>query len=347
MNIFAENFPAAGPIERDSGFWLEGYWVWDPSVIRGEDGRYHLFASRWPKDITFHPGWMTNSEVIRAVADRPQGPFTFKEVVLPARGVEFWDGRSTHNPTIRRHGGNYLLFYMGSTHPLGDAPRGERFELTDPRCIAGRAGKRIGLAIAPSLEGPWERFERPILDVRPGTFFSFLTSNPAPVVHADGSVLLVFKARRYEPDGTHGRMVFGVAKAPHYRGPYSVVGDAPIFDIEALGGELEDPFVWQRADGGYALIAKDMSGNISGERHAGIHALSEDGVEWRLAPQVKAWSRHVTFDDGTSKVLGQFERPFIFFENGRPAFLFGASGDGPGGFANMTRTGIHVIPLKP
>ncbi len=346
MNTHAENFPAMGPIQRDSGFWLDGYWVWDPSVIKGDDGRYHLFASRWPKDITFHPGWMTNSEVIRAVADAPEGPYEFKEVVLPARGVEYWDGRSTHNPTIRKHGDTYMLFYMGSTHPLGDAPRGERFELTDPRCIAARAGKRIGLATAESLEGPWERFERPILDVRPGTFYSFLVSNPAPVVHADGSVLLVFKARRYEPDGTHGRMVFGVAKAPHYRGPYTVVVGEPIFDIRALGGELEDPFVWQRPDGGYALIAKDMTGNISGERHAGIHALSEDGVEWRLAPQVKAWSREVTFDDGTAEVLGQFERPFILFENGRPAYLFGASGDGPGGFQNMTRTGIHVIPLK-
>jgi hypothetical protein len=288
---------------------------------------------------------MTNSEVIRAVADRAQGPFTFKEVVLPARGVEFWDGRSTHNPSIRKHGDTYMLYYMGSTHPLGDAPRGERFELTDPRCIAGRAGKRIGLATAKSLDGPWERFERPILDVRPATFFSFFVSNPAPVVHADGSVLLVFKARRYEADGTHGSMVFGVAKAPHYLGPYTVVVDEPIFDMEALGGQMEDPFVWQRPDGGYALIAKDMSGNISGERHAGVLALSEDGVLWRLAPQAKAWSRQVTFDDGTTEVLGQFERPFILFKDDRPAYLFGASGNGPGGFQNMTRSGIHVIPL--
>ena len=150
MNTHAENFPAMGPIQRDSGFWLDGYWVWDPSVIKGDDGRYHLFASRWPKDITFHPGWMTNSEVIRAVADAPEGPYEFKEVVLPARGVEYWDGRSTHNPTIRKHGDTYMLFYMGSTHPLGDAPRGERFELTDPRCIAARAGKRIAPSSSPA-----------------------------------------------------------------------------------------------------------------------------------------------------------------------------------------------------
>jgi len=44
-------------------------------------------------------------------------------------------------------------------------------------------------------------------------------------------------------------------------------------------------------------------------------------------------------------VLGQFERPFILFEGDRPAYLFGASGDGPGGFQNMTRSGIQVIPL--
>src|SRR5262249_41603082 len=88
----ASDFPELGVVPRNGGFRMDGYWVWCGSVIKGDDGRYHMFASRWPKDITFHPGWMTSSEIVRAVADRPEGPYVFQQVVLPARGAEYWDG---------------------------------------------------------------------------------------------------------------------------------------------------------------------------------------------------------------------------------------------------------------
>ena len=28
----------------EAGFRMAGYWVWDSSIIRGDDGLYHLFA---------------------------------------------------------------------------------------------------------------------------------------------------------------------------------------------------------------------------------------------------------------------------------------------------------------
>jgi hypothetical protein len=339
----AADFPELGVAPRNGGFRMEGYWVWCGSVIKGQDGRYHMFASRWPKDITFHPGWMVYSEIVRAVSDTPEGPYRFEQVVLPARGAEYWDGRSTHNPAITKHGDTYILYYMGSTHPLDNPPLGRRFELTDPRCVVARANKRIGIATAPRPEGPWTRYDRPVLDTKPGTFYSFLTSNPAPVVHEDGSVLLMFKARRYEGE-KHSSMMLGVAQARHYLGPYEVVGDGPVFGPDCMG-EVEDPFVWKTTDG-YEMIAKDMTGKLVGEKHAGVHAISRDGVNWHLATQAKAWSRTLRWDDGVTQTMGQLERPFLLFENGRPAFLFAASGDGPGGFANMTTSFNICVPLS-
>lgn len=337
-------FPALGIAPRAGGFRMDGYWVWCGSVIRGDDGRYHLFASRWPKSLPFHPGWMTSSEIVRAVADRPSGPYEFQQVVLPARGAEWWDGRSTHNPSIARHGDTYVLFYMGSTHPFDDPAPGAPFPLAHPRAIVARSNKRIGVATATRLEGPWTRYGRPVLDTRPGTFYSFLTSNPAPVIHDDGSVLLLFKARRYEGT-THGRMMLGVARAPHYLGPYEVVGDEPVFSSTRFG-EVEDPFVWKTA-AGYEMVAKDMTGRLAGEKHAAIHARSADGIQWALADPPKAWSRTLRFDDGQIETMGQLERPFLLIENGRPTFLFAAAGDGPGGFANMTESFNLAIPLLP
>ncbi|HKI87430.1 MAG TPA: glycoside hydrolase family protein, partial [Draconibacterium sp.] len=110
-----------GPSVKNGGFKMEGYWVWGASVIRGEDGKYYAFASRWPKKYPFFNGYIFYSEVVRAVSDKPEGPFAFQEVVLKPRGSKYWDGRTTHNPTIHKSGDTYLLYYIGTTYE-GDGP---------------------------------------------------------------------------------------------------------------------------------------------------------------------------------------------------------------------------------
>ncbi|MCC2685873.1 MAG: hypothetical protein K0R75_2772, partial [Paenibacillaceae bacterium] len=60
---------------------MEGYFVWCGSVIRAEDKKYHMFASRWPKSTGFPNGYRRNSEIVRAVSDTPEGPYQFQEVV--------------------------------------------------------------------------------------------------------------------------------------------------------------------------------------------------------------------------------------------------------------------------
>ncbi|WP_438347616.1 glycoside hydrolase family protein [Paenibacillus sp. FA6] len=328
------------PAPRNGGFAMEGYWIWCGSVVQGEDGRFHMFASRWPKHLPMHPGWLVQSEVVRAESDTPQGPYVFQEVVLPARGAEYWDGRATHNPHIVRYNNTYLLYYMGTTHPFEDVNPGEGLDLDDPKVIVARSNKRIGLATANSVNGPWTRLDEPILGVRPGKFDSYLTSNPAPIVHEDGSVLLIYKARQYE--GNHfSDMALGVAWANHFDGPYRPLSDEPIFPPSDI--HLEDPFIW-KTDCGYEMIAKDMDGYVCNEKHGGIHASSEDGLHWRIADNPKAYSRNVTWDDGTVTQMGNFERPFLLFQEGRPTHLFAATADGEGGFCGQN-TWNMVIPL--
>jgi len=43
---------------------------------------------------------------------------------------------------------------------------------------------------------------------------------------------------------------------------------------------------------------------------------------------------------------GQFERPQLLIENGRPTHLFAATGDGPGGFDKMSSSWNMVVPLN-
>lgn len=335
------------PAPRQGGFKMDGYWVWCGSVIKAEDGKYHMFASRWSKRHKMHPGWLLESEVVRAVSDTPEGPYTYAETVLPVRGPQYWDGRASHNPRILKHGDTYYLYYIGMTHPFEDIPNGEIVENDDMRTIVTRASKRIGVAVSKSIYGPWIRPDRPNLDVRPDHFDNCLVSNPSPVIEEDGSVLLVYKARGFKnPPYTgqlHGQMTIGLAKAEQCTGPYVRLSNDPIFDSSQIS--IEDPFVWKQ-DGHYEMIAKDMTGEVCGERFGGVHGYSADGMHWEINSGELAFSRKVLWDDGQEEIMGNMERPFILFEDGKPTHMFFAVSNGKNAIIDATETWNMVIPLK-
>ncbi len=62
------------PAPVDGGFRQPGYWVWCGTVVKGDAGKYHHYASRWPRGLPFSPHWLTNSEVVHSVSNTPEGP---------------------------------------------------------------------------------------------------------------------------------------------------------------------------------------------------------------------------------------------------------------------------------
>ncbi|MCP4460086.1 MAG: hypothetical protein GY816_18990, partial [Cytophagales bacterium] len=84
----------------------EDYNVWGANILKGKDGKYHAIYSRWLKSRGHH-AWVTHSEIAHAVSDNLTGPYVFKNVVLSARGNEYWDGEMTHNPHLIEHDGKY------------------------------------------------------------------------------------------------------------------------------------------------------------------------------------------------------------------------------------------------
>lgn len=174
-----------GTTPKDSGFKMKDWFVWGGSVIKVDD-TYHLFASRWPKSTQFPAGYMTNSEIVRATADNPLGPYTFQEVVLGKRGSKYWDAIMTHNPSIYKTGTIYVLYYIAR----GNAPY-----------------RQIGYATAKDITGPWLRNDEPI-------DFGCDANNPAAFFEPDGSVKLMWRDRTLR---------ICLATAPSYKGPYTVV----------------------------------------------------------------------------------------------------------------------------
>lgn len=330
------------PAPVGGGFSMPDYWVWGSSVIKGKDGKYHLFADRWEKKIGFH-AWVTNSEVVHAVSDTPEGPYTFSDVALPRRGAQFFDGLVTHNPRILFYKGIYYLYYFGTTYDFPVPQAGTPWQ--DDWFERAWMNKRIGIAWSESLHGPWKRPERPALEPRPGKWDATITTNPSPVINPlTGKILLMYKS---SPVSSAPPLLLGVAGADEPLGEYKRLSDDPIFrfDTEAnKDNDVEDPFVWHNGRQ-YELIMKDRFGPICGEEGGGIHATSGNGIDWTLSSPIKAYSRHIRWNDGTTTLQANFERPFLLIENGKPTHLFAATGTGPHPW-QFEKTWNMVIPLK-
>ena len=333
INIYGQTFNnRLLPAPLDGGLFMEDYWVWCGSVIKGDDGKYHMFASRWSRDLPFTPHWLTNSEVVHCISDTPEGPYTFNNVALPPRGGKFWDGKMTHNPAIRKHGDTYLLYYTGTTYdgemPTPDNPTTSDSELK----LDAHRHERIGLATSKSPYGPWERRDEPILDVVPGTWEQYLVSNAAPFVFEDGRVMLYYKG--VEKLRHHA---ISVAFAEHWDSSYKRISDQPI----DVGVGAEDPNIWYEKGMFHALML-DHDKKFSNKEL--YYAYSEDGLKWELEENPVAVTKAVLYDDGKVRQMKSTERPWVLVENGVATHVFFATG---GYINNKRHTWNMCIPLKP
>lgn len=298
-------------------FALKDYFVWCSSPIWGDDGRVHLFYSRWAKEKDM-AGWINGSEIGHAVADDPHGPFVHQDVALAPRPGS-WDSTTCHNPLIRKVGDEYYLFYMGNSNGRTDT-------------------KRIGIAKSGSLDGPWERPDEPaVLPGEPGAWDDHCTTNAAFVEGDDGEYLLFYKSwntDEYESQegAVRGNRKYGLARAAHPSGPYEKVGSAPVVDYSHLPGnaQLEDAYVWRDADG-FRMIARDM-GFFNHEY--GLLLSSADGVSW-TEPEIAYLDLPSYVSEPLPpahlKRFGRLERPMLLDDprTGRPRYIFGASQGGP------------------
>jgi hypothetical protein len=182
--------------------------------------------------------------------------------------------------------------------------------------------------VADSVMGPWKRPDRPLLDTRPGKWDSVLISNPAPCVGADGSITLLYKsASVWHTAGPYrGRFNLGVARAAGWQEPFQRLSDNPITLSGSGDNHIEDPYIWWNGEV-FEMIVKDMTGEVCGEAEAGIHATSKDGIDWQVMNPSKAYSRTLTWDDGTTSRRAKLERPQLLIQNGEPTHLFAATLD--------------------
>ena len=293
-----------GKVTQNSIFKMEDYFVWCGTMTKGDDGLYYLYFSFWPKTGSFDNDWVICSKIGYAVSDNPCGGFSYQGIALDS-GTG-WDSGSVHNPAVIKHNGKYYMYYMGN---YGN---GEFWN--------HRNHQRIGVAVAENPEGPWQRFDKPVIDVSPKGFDSLMTSNPSVTIGDDGKCYMIYKAvadNGIYPKG--GAVVCGIAVAEKPDGPF-VKHDKPILVNPENDWSVEDAFIWQENGKLYA-IAKDFQGYFTKSEKGDLALFcSEDAVDWEPAENPLALKKELPFEN-TTVPLFRMERPQIYFEDGRPKVL--------------------------
>ncbi|WP_443938507.1 glycoside hydrolase family protein [Pedobacter sp. MW01-1-1] len=293
----------------------DDYWVWGSSMVRTNDGLCHLFYSRWPKSGPFSD-WLLHSEIAYAVSKNPEGPYTFKKVVLSDKAGGAWIKGMAHNPHVHKFGDNYYLYFISTDLKNTDITK--RINIT--------ASQRIGVAVADSPDGEWKVVEKPIVDLQAGKPANGYVTNPSICQRPDGSYLMIFKSRPANWKASDKfTAIQCLATAPTPTGPFTILDKTVLSDATA-----EDPFMWFQNNKYYA-IADDQYGDYLPNGHGLVLFESNDANTWKVAahalvsyPKIQ-WANHSTTE------LKHLERPQLYFDaQGNPSILFCAAMDADG-----------------
>ena len=309
-----------GAVPTTAKFESSDYSIWGGSMVKGDDGLYHMYYSRWKKSLGW--AWVTHSEIAHATSKSPFGPFEFKDITLPIRGAEFWDGLCTHNPTIHKFGKKYYLYYMGNT--------GDGVVFGKPGEVKlnpiHRNNQRIGVAVSDSPNGPWKRSDVPLIDASKNeeALDALMVSNPSITQRPDGTYLMIYKAvGKKKPGIFGGPVVHCVATSDSPTGPFKKY-DFPVFTAEGYDFPAEDPFIWYEK-GKYRAILKDMHGAFTKAGRALVLFESNDGFDWTLSKNGLVSTLKIQWADGNLQKVEHLERPQLYLENGKPVVLLCAA----------------------
>ncbi len=136
---------------------IKQWCYWDGQIIKGPDGKYHIFASRWDQG-NGHGGW-GRSTAVHAVSDKPAGPYIDKGICWP----DNQNGKG-HNVTAAVLPDGRYAILVSDTRP-GD------------------------VFISSSLDGPWA-YQGSIQVDANGFSARGTTANLSFLVRPDGSFLI-------------------------------------------------------------------------------------------------------------------------------------------------------------
>lgn len=264
---------------------LKQWNYWDGKILRGGDGKYYMFASRW-EQAKGHFDWH-NSKAVEAVSDALLGPYREMGLVWPNDQA----GKG-HNVTALQLPDHSYAVVVSETRN-GD------------------------LFAAKSITGPFS-YLGPIV-VKQDTFNSMRAVADPKTLHAPdpkpwraSNVSLTLRCDGgYEMIQRSGQILLSRSLL----GPYEVQGDSIYRGLSGLPQDhldhLEDPVLWF-SGGWYHVVVNNWS-----DRRA-YHLISRDGVTHWIYQGVAYYpdADFIRYTNGQINHWNKLERPGVYLENG-------------------------------
>jgi hypothetical protein len=295
----------------------ETNFYWDGKIVKGEDGKYHLYASRWPYSSGFGPpigangtGWQS-SIPMQAVSDDIMGPYVNQGDCY------------TRNQEGNNKGHNTTALVT----PTGAAP----YTLSVGEIVAGQ------MFSAGSSNGPWTPLGPTTTNSNGHNGCGTLSSNFTFTVGPDN---------RFWATSRSGCIM----DSDQVLGPYKVETNSVLPNLENNdNGNAEDEVIWY--SGGYFHVVYNYW-NVQ----RGYHIMSKDGLtNWTstgLAYQgtqtpSNASSNWLRYSDGTVNQWHNMERVGVYQENGHVThFTFAVTDtDKNSSAVNTGGSKILVVPF--
>jgi hypothetical protein len=326
-----------GKVDSAGIFSDPAYYSWCSTVIKGKDGKYHMFYSRWPhgsraKDddamnyiFDGFRGWNKYSEIAYAVADHIQGPYKYVSTILKGDGSkDRWDRFTMHNPQVRKFGSYYYLYYISNSYDSSLFKTNTSFTADWKHWLQYNATQKIGVLkfknFKELLAGKFTRSVKPLM--QPDGINTFeVTTNPTVTQGPDGRYYMMYKSRKPNV----GNMTFWMAVSDQPDGPFRMLSE--VFTSADMA--CEDPCIWyDKQRKRFYAVAKYYSNSkkLAPQFGALVLITSEDGKTWTAANHSLVSLRELNFSSGKKLALAHLERPFIVTdEKGQPTALFAAA----------------------
>ncbi len=266
------------------------YYYWDGQIIRGEDGRYHMFMSTWSGAEGFNPGWL-GSDAFHAISEQGVlGPYRRQDYIYTTDG-----SHKGHNVTaLELPDGTYAVV-VSETVPFTIYTSSS---LSGPweSCRPTIQVSSSNVSLFPRHDGRFQVVERygniAISDTLCGTYVKQRPTCSYPTDNAD----TIYPSRDSIP-----RV------------------DNPTFDWQ------EDPHIW-RSGGVYHVIYSGSGDRVGWHLYSldGINDWQDNGYAW----SPREYERIFCYEG--SSVCNQWykmERPGVVLEDGHPTHLTWAVAD--------------------
>lgn len=272
----------ASIMPRDTANGLEdtdlSHWCyWDCSIVKDDNGNYHMYASRWGQENAHSPGWRIHSKGVHAVSEDVMGPYKDLGIIWP----QWNDGKGSNVIGLRMHDGRYAMV-------TSEITRGEVFVSDNP-------------------DGPWEFLGA--IEVDHNGFSPGLArynggkgnmSNVMIILRHDGRYMIVPRstAIMISEDGILG--------------PYKIMSDRVYEDMpEIPQSRMEDPTCWY-SGGMYHMLVNHWPGKTTYHFSSedGIHDWKYRGIAYRKDESI------FRYTDGTVDEWPIVQRPTAYTEDG-------------------------------